>query len=124
MRAFVAGASGVIGPVLVPMLVKEGHQVSAMTRTPEKIDAQRLCPPALDPLQDQRLPASLLERPLADRHDETRLLRQRDELVGGNQPPLRMLPPDQGLDPDDFLRIDLDLRLILQKQLVPIKCMP
>jgi 2-alkyl-3-oxoalkanoate reductase len=39
MRVFVAGASGVIGPVLVPMLVKDGHQVSAMTRTPGKIDA-------------------------------------------------------------------------------------
>jgi nucleoside-diphosphate-sugar epimerase len=39
MRVFLAGASGVIGPVLVPMLVKEGHQVSAMTRTPQKIDA-------------------------------------------------------------------------------------
>ena len=39
MRVFVAGASGVIGPVLVPMLVKEGHQVSAMTRTQAKIDA-------------------------------------------------------------------------------------
>jgi nucleoside-diphosphate-sugar epimerase len=39
MRVFLAGASGVIGPVLVPMLVKDGHQVSAMTRTPGKIDA-------------------------------------------------------------------------------------
>ena len=39
MRVFVAGASGVIGPVLVPMLVKDAHQVSAMTRTPGKIDA-------------------------------------------------------------------------------------
>jgi nucleoside-diphosphate-sugar epimerase len=29
----------VIGPVLVPLLVKDGHQVSAMTRTPGKIDA-------------------------------------------------------------------------------------
>jgi len=38
MRVFVAGASGVIGPVLVPMLVREGHQVSAMTRTPRKVD--------------------------------------------------------------------------------------
>ena len=33
MRVFLAGASGVIGPELVSMLVKEGHHVSAMTRT-------------------------------------------------------------------------------------------
>jgi nucleoside-diphosphate-sugar epimerase len=39
MRVFLAGASGVIGPTLVPMLVKDGHQVSAMTRTPAKVGA-------------------------------------------------------------------------------------
>jgi nucleoside-diphosphate-sugar epimerase len=39
MRVFLAGASGVIGPVLVPKLVRDGHQVSAMTRTPEKVEA-------------------------------------------------------------------------------------
>ncbi len=37
MNVFLAGATGAIGRRLVPMLVKEGHKVVAMTRTPEKI---------------------------------------------------------------------------------------
>ena len=36
MRIFVAGASGVIGLRLVPLLVGDGHVVAAMTRSPGK----------------------------------------------------------------------------------------
>jgi len=36
MNVFLAGATGAIGRSLVPMLVKEGHKVVAMTRAPEK----------------------------------------------------------------------------------------
>lgn len=36
MRIFLAGASGVIGIRLLPLLVEQGHVVAAMTRTPEK----------------------------------------------------------------------------------------
>jgi nucleoside-diphosphate-sugar epimerase len=36
MRVFVAGASGVIGLRLVPLLVAAGHDVAGMTRTPAK----------------------------------------------------------------------------------------
>ena len=36
MRIFVAGASGAIGRQLVPLLVKAGHDVAGMTRSPEK----------------------------------------------------------------------------------------
>ena len=32
MRIFVAGASGVIGRLLVPLLVAEGHEVTALSR--------------------------------------------------------------------------------------------
>jgi nucleoside-diphosphate-sugar epimerase len=41
MRVFLAGATGVIGRRLVPALVAAGHQVTGMTRSPEKIDALR-----------------------------------------------------------------------------------
>jgi nucleoside-diphosphate-sugar epimerase len=34
MRVFLAGASGVIGSRLVPLLVERGHEVAGMTRTP------------------------------------------------------------------------------------------
>lgn len=39
MNLFVAGASGAIGRRLVPILVRAGHTVTAMTRTPEKAAA-------------------------------------------------------------------------------------
>jgi nucleoside-diphosphate-sugar epimerase len=38
MRVFVAGASGAIGRRLVPALVARGHQVTATTRTPQKVE--------------------------------------------------------------------------------------
>ena len=37
MRIFLAGASGVIGVRLVPLLVAAGHDVAGMTRTPSKV---------------------------------------------------------------------------------------
>jgi 2-alkyl-3-oxoalkanoate reductase len=37
MRVFVAGATGAIGKRLVPQLVEVGHQVTAMTRSKEKL---------------------------------------------------------------------------------------
>jgi nucleoside-diphosphate-sugar epimerase len=36
VRIFVAGASGLIGVRLVPLLVEAGHEVAGMTRSPEK----------------------------------------------------------------------------------------
>jgi hypothetical protein len=39
MRIFVAGATGVIGVRLVPLLVDAGHTVAGVTRSPEKVDA-------------------------------------------------------------------------------------
>jgi nucleoside-diphosphate-sugar epimerase len=39
MRVFVAGATGVIGRPLVPALIATGHQVTAMTRSPDKTAA-------------------------------------------------------------------------------------
>ena len=41
MRVFVAGASGVIGRRLVPSLVEAGHDVTGMTRSPNKPEALR-----------------------------------------------------------------------------------
>ena len=41
MRIFLAGASGVIGVRLAPLLVRAGHDVAGMTRTPGKASALR-----------------------------------------------------------------------------------
>lgn len=37
MRVFLAGATGVIGSRLVPLLVAAGHEVTGMTRSPAKV---------------------------------------------------------------------------------------
>jgi 2-alkyl-3-oxoalkanoate reductase len=41
MKVFVAGATGVLGRVLVPQLVARGHEVTGMTRTTSKQDLLR-----------------------------------------------------------------------------------
>jgi nucleoside-diphosphate-sugar epimerase len=41
MRVFVAGASGVIGMRLVPLLVAADHEVAGMTRSPSKVESLR-----------------------------------------------------------------------------------
>jgi UDP-glucose 4-epimerase len=41
MRIFLAGATGVIGVRLLPLLLADGHVIAAMTRTREKIDRLR-----------------------------------------------------------------------------------
>ncbi len=41
MRIFVAGASGVIGVRLVQLLAADGHEIAAMTRSPERADTLR-----------------------------------------------------------------------------------
>lgn len=41
MRIFLAGATGVIGVRLVPLLVAEGHGVAGMTRSPAKAELVR-----------------------------------------------------------------------------------
>jgi len=41
MKVFIAGASGAVGRQLVPMLVENGHQVVATTRTPERAGSLR-----------------------------------------------------------------------------------
>jgi 2-alkyl-3-oxoalkanoate reductase len=41
LRVFFAGATGVVGRRLLPRLVADGHEVTAMTRTPAKADGIR-----------------------------------------------------------------------------------
>jgi uncharacterized protein YbjT (DUF2867 family) len=41
VRIFLAGATGVLGLRLVPLLVADGHRVAGMTRSPRKADALR-----------------------------------------------------------------------------------
>ena len=49
MRVFLAGASGVIGVRLIPLLVRDGHEVAGMTRSPGKAAGRRRSAPEAGP---------------------------------------------------------------------------
>jgi nucleoside-diphosphate-sugar epimerase len=58
MRVFVAGAAGVIGRRLTPLLVAAGHEVTGMTRAPERaaaIEAMGATPAVCDVYDGERL---------------------------------------------------------------------
>ena len=54
MRIFLAGASGLIGVRLVPLLVAAGHELAGMTRTPSKVSmlAELGCEPVVCDVYD------------------------------------------------------------------------
>ena len=56
MRIFLAGATGVIGIRLLPLMMAQGHVIAAMTRTQRKIDGLRVAgvTPVLCDVFDQR----------------------------------------------------------------------
>jgi nucleoside-diphosphate-sugar epimerase len=62
MRIFLAGASGALGKQLVPMLVANGHEVTATTRSAAKADALRAAgaePVVLDALDRDAVVAAV-----------------------------------------------------------------
>jgi nucleoside-diphosphate-sugar epimerase len=75
MKIFLAGATGVIGKRLTPLLVRDGHQVFGTTKTPAKVDALRkegVEPVALDVLnRDAVMKAVLAARPEVVIHQVT-----------------------------------------------------
>ncbi|MGH2866657.1 MAG: NAD-dependent epimerase/dehydratase family protein [Solirubrobacteraceae bacterium] len=64
MRIFLAGASGVIGRRLVPLLVGAGHAVAGMTRSPDKADELREL--GAEPVVCDVFDAPALERAVVD----------------------------------------------------------
>jgi nucleoside-diphosphate-sugar epimerase len=63
MRVFVAGATGVLGRSVVPMLVAAGHEVTGMTRSPEKVSALQATgaePVVCDALDAEALKAAVV----------------------------------------------------------------
>ena len=67
-----------------------------------------------------RLLAGAAQRPLADRHDQARLFRHRDEGVGRHQAAARVLPAQQRLDPGDAAGGEVDLRLVEEPELAAL----
>jgi 2-alkyl-3-oxoalkanoate reductase len=64
VRVFVAGATGVLGTRLVPMLADAGHEVTGMTRSPEKAAAISAAggEPAVADALDRAATAAAVER--------------------------------------------------------------
>lgn len=63
MRIFLAGASGVIGRRLTPLLVLAGHEVTAMTRSPENagmLESLRARPVVVDVFDAEALTAAMV----------------------------------------------------------------
>ncbi|HLU57947.1 MAG TPA: NAD(P)-dependent oxidoreductase [Pseudonocardia sp.] len=56
VRILLAGATGVVGRLLVPLLVAEGHHVTALTRRPDRVPALRAAgaEPAVVDVKDAR----------------------------------------------------------------------
>src|SRR2546427_1247616 len=77
MRVFVAGATGVIGRRLVPLLKSAGHQVTGMTRSSARTDALRAMgaePAVADALDAEAVrQAVVTARPEAVVHELTAL---------------------------------------------------
>jgi nucleoside-diphosphate-sugar epimerase len=84
VRVFLAGASGVIGIRLLPLLVEQGHTVAAMTRSADKADHLRALggrPVVCDVFDADRLKDLVTEfRPDAVMHQLTDLPDRLDEL--------------------------------------------
>jgi nucleoside-diphosphate-sugar epimerase len=63
MRIFIAGGTGVVGRGLVPLLAARGHEVTATTRTPGKIELLRRLgaePVVVDGLDEEALRLAVL----------------------------------------------------------------
>ncbi len=64
MRVFLAGATGVIGRRLVPMLLADGHEVVGMTRSPGKVEELRAA--GVEPVVADALDADAVRRAVSD----------------------------------------------------------
>jgi nucleoside-diphosphate-sugar epimerase len=82
MKIFLAGATGVIGSQLVPMLLDAGHEVTGTTRSPERAERLRASGAAavvLDALDERAVRAAVCEAaPQAVIHQLTSLPRRID----------------------------------------------
>ena len=73
------------------------------------------------PCSSHRVAARLAEHPAADRHDQSGLFGERDELERLHDAALRVDPADQGLDARDPSRLELDHGLVVQDELVVLE---
>ncbi len=68
--------------------------------------------------------ARLAQRPLTDRHDEARLLRQRDEVRGRDEAACGMVPAQQRLELGDLVSLQIELGLVVELKLAVVQRCP
>jgi nucleoside-diphosphate-sugar epimerase len=68
MRVFLAGAAGVIGRRLLPLLLAEGHQVTGTTRS--RVRAEQLRAAGAEPVVVDAFDAAALAQAVADAHPD------------------------------------------------------
>ena len=86
MRILVAGATGVIGQQLLPLLVAQGHQVTGTTRSPAKLDRLRAL--GADPVVLDGLDGAAVGEAVARAEPEV-VIHQMTTLAGANLSNLR-----------------------------------
>jgi nucleoside-diphosphate-sugar epimerase len=94
VHIFIAGASGVIGTRLVPLLIKAGHTVAGMTRSPDKASVLRALgaePVVCDVSDPAVLTTALAEfRPDVVFHQLTDLPERAEDIPSWTTPPARL----------------------------------
>src|SRR5438445_2234388 len=61
------------------------------------------------------------QHPLADWKNQSATFGDRNEFVGRQQSQLRIVPADQRLSSDDAIRIELDHRLVVDNEFLPVE---
>ena len=64
-----------------------------------------------------RLPDGFVDHPVADRHDEAAMFRDRNELIRAEQAELGMFPADQGFDGTNHTGFRNHFRLVMEQEL-------
>ena len=100
-----------------------GQQLRTLELASRQVDAHRGCPAWVGKLPGGGLAAGLHEHPLAQRHDQARLLGHRDEIDRRDEAALGMLPADQRFDFDDalFVVVQREDGLVEHPKLAPLE---
>ena len=68
-------------------------------------------------VQHRAVATRLLQDPFAERHDQSGLLGEWDELERRDRPLGRVLPAKQGFIAGDLIRLEIDHRLVVEREL-------
>lgn len=106
MRVFIAGASGVVGRHLIPLLVDAGHHVTATTRSAPKLEGLRAM--GTEPILVDAFEQGALDKAVREAAPEVVI----DQLTAVPRSLLRPISALRGLASTDRLRSDVTPQLV------------